>query len=70
MNEDETNRMLCNFWRKIFGTRVEVENHHCHETIMWFVQTTPGDIQWRIDWNDADEMMVTKESALDLMVSV
>ena len=63
-NEDESGRRPCEYWSKIFEARVEGERHHCHETILGYVQKAPDDIQWVIDQNEFDELMATnKESA-------
>ena len=50
---------------KIFEARVEGERRHYHGTILRYVRTAPGDIQWQIDQHELDEIMVIrKESAL------
>ena len=40
-NEDESGRRLSQYWIKIFEARVEGERHHCHETILGYVQKAP-----------------------------
>ena len=42
-NEDESGMRLCAYWCEIFEARVEGERHHCHETILQYVQTAPDD---------------------------
>ena len=46
-SEDESGMMLCTHWGKIFEARTEGERHHCHETILEYVQKAPDDIQWK-----------------------
>ena len=49
---------------RISEARVEGERHHCQETILLYVQTAPGDIQWQIDRHEFDEIIATIPSML------
>ena len=55
---------LCAYGGKVFEARVEGERHHCHETILHYVQTALDDIQWRIDRHDFNEMIATNKDFL------
>ena len=44
-NEDESGRRLCEHWGTIFEARIESERHHCHETMLRYVQKAPDDIR-------------------------
>ena len=57
-NEGESGRRLCEYWSKIYS-----ERHHCHETILGYVQKAPVDIRWEIDRNEFDEIRVTKKES-------
>ena len=46
----------CAYRSEIFEARAEGERHHCHETILGYVQKALDDIQWEIDRHD--EMMM------------
>ena len=48
---------------QVFEARTEGERHHCHETILEYVQKTPDDIQWETDKRELDEMMATKKES-------
>ena len=48
-NEDESGRKLFEYWSTIFEVRAEGERHHCHETILRYVQKAPDDIRWETD---------------------
>ena len=60
-SEDESGMRLCDYWCKIFETRVEGAQHHCHETILKYVQTALDDIQWQIDRFEFDEKNATEK---------
>ena len=42
-SEDESGMRLCAHWGKIFEAHIVGEQHHCHETILQYVQTAPDD---------------------------
>ena len=67
-DEDESGRRRCTNWCRGFESRTEDERHHAHETILEYVQKAPEDIQWKIDKQDFDEMIATKNLLLDPMV--
>ena len=46
-----------------FEARIEGERHHCHETILRYVQKAPDDIRWEIDRNEFDELLATKKES-------
>ena len=46
-----------------FEARVEGERHHCHETILRYIQKAPDDIPWEIDRNELHELMATKKES-------
>ena len=48
---------------KIFEARAEGERHHCHKTILGYVQKAADDIQWEIDRHEFDEIMATKKES-------
>ena len=54
-SEDEAGMRLCAYWSKIFEARTEGERHHCHETILEYVQKSLGDVQWEIYRHEFDE---------------
>ena len=62
-NEDESGRRLCEHRGTIFEARIEGERHHCHETILRYVQKAPDDIRWKIDRSEFDELTATKKNA-------
>ena len=51
---------------RFFEARIEGERHHCHETILRYVQKAPDDIRWEIDRNESDELMATKKNPLQV----
>ena len=56
--------ILCAYWSMMFEARVEGERHHCHETLLDYVQKAPDNTQREIDQHEFDEMIATKtESA-------
>ena len=57
-DEDESGLRLRTCWGKIFEARAEGERHHCHETILQYVQKAPDDTQ-----RETDEMMATKKES-------
>ena len=57
-NEDESGRRL---WGTMFQAGIEGKRHHCHETILQYVQKAPDDIRWKIDRNEFDELTATKK---------
>ena len=61
--EDELGMRLCSTWGEIFGARAEGDQHHCHETILGYVQKAPNDIQWEINKHEFDEMIATKNES-------
>ena len=69
-NEDESDRRLCEYRSTIFDGRIEVERHHCHETILRYVQKAPDDIRWKIDRNEFDELMATKKNPLQVPTGI
>ena len=48
---------------RFLQARAEGERHHCHETILQYVQKAPDDIRWEIDRNEFDELMATKKES-------
>ena len=60
-NEDESGRILCEYWCKIFEERVEGERHHCHETLLGYFQKALDEKQWEIAKNEFDEIMATQK---------
>ena len=50
-----------NIGARVFKARVQGERHHCHETILRYVQKVPDDIRGEIDRNEFDELMATKK---------
>ena len=37
--------------------------HHCHETLLRYLQKAPDDILWEIDGNEFDELMATERKS-------
>ena len=62
-NESESGRRLCEYWGKIFEARIESERHHCHETILGYVQKAPDDILWEIERNEFDDFWSQKKES-------
>ena len=63
-DKDESGMRLCTCWSQISEARAEGERHHCHETILGYVQKAPDDIQWEIDTIEFDELMATKKKGI------
>ena len=47
----------------MFEARIEGERHHCHETILGYVQKAPDDVRWEIDRNELNELLATKKES-------
>ena len=62
-NEGGSGRRLCEYRSTIFQARIEGERHHCHETILRYVQKAPDDTRWEIDKNEFDKLMAAKEES-------
>ena len=58
-NEDESGGYV-NIGVPSLRHALKSERHHCHETILRYVQKGPDDIRWESDRNDFDELMTTK----------
>ena len=55
-------------WTNLAGDSVKIGarslRHHCHETILGYVQKAPDGIRWEIDKNEFGELMATKKRIL------
>ena len=61
--EDESGRILCEYWSSIFQGRVKGPRQHQYENILRDVQKAPGDIRWVFDKNECDELVSTKKES-------